>query len=67
MIDDQELDYLIARMQDLYRNAMSLKANNLSSKEYQIINEIVASISKEQSKMTGLRDGIEKSVQHFGR
>lgn len=67
MIDDQELDYLIAIMQDLYRNAMSLKANNLSSKEYQIINEIVASISKEQSKMTGLRDGIEKSVQHFGR
>ena len=34
MIDDQELDYLISRMQDLYRNAMSLKANNLSSKEY---------------------------------
>lgn len=67
MIDDQELDYLISRMQDLYRNAMALKGNNLSSKEYQIINEIVASISKEQSKMTSLRDGIERSVQHFGR
>lgn len=67
MIDDQELDYLISRMQTLHSNAMSLKGNNLSSKEYQIVNEIVASISKEQSKMTALRDGIEKSVQHFGR
>lgn len=67
IIDDQELDYLIVRMQTLHGNAMSLKGNNLSAKEYQIVNEIVASISKEQSKMTGLRDGIEKSVQHFGR
>lgn len=67
MIDDQELDYLISRMKDLHRNAMSLKGNNLSSKEYQIVNEIVASNSKEQSKMTSLRDGAERSVQYFGR
>ena len=64
---EQELDYLITRMQELYRNAMSLKGNNLSSKEYQIANEIVLSISNEQNKMIALRDGIEKSVQHFGR
>lgn len=67
VIDDQELDYLITRMQELYRNALSLKGNNLSSKEYQIANEIVLSISNEQNKMIALRDGIEKSVQHFGR
>lgn len=67
MIDDQELDYLITRMQTLYNNAMSLKGNNLSSKEYQIVNEIIASISNEQRKMTALKNGIEQSVQGFSR
>lgn len=67
MIDDQELDYLITRMQTLRNNAMSLKGNNLSPKEYQIVNDIIASISNERRKMITLRDGIEKSVQHFGR
>lgn len=67
MIDDQELDYLITRMQELYRTAMSLKGNNLSPKEYQIVNEIVSSISNEQRKMTILKNGIEQSVQGFSR
>ena len=67
MIDDQELDYLIARMQTLHSNAMSLKGNDLSSKEYQIVNDIIASISNERRKMTTLKNGIEQSVQGFSR
>ena len=67
MIDDQELDYLITRMQTLYNKAMSLKGNNLSSKEYQIVNEIIASISNEQRKMTIFRSDIEQSIQGFSR
>ena len=37
MIDDQELDYLIARMQILHSNAMSLKGNDLSSKNIKLL------------------------------
>lgn len=66
-VDDQELDYLITRMQKLYRTAMSLKGNNLSPKEYQIVNEIIASISNEQRKMTIFRSDIEQSIQGFSR
>ena len=66
-VDDQELDYLITRMQELYRTAMSLKGNNLSPKEYQIVNEIIASISNEQRKMTIFRSDIEQSIQGFSR
>ena len=67
MIDDQELDYLITRIQTLRNNAISLKENNLSPKEYQIVSEIVSSISNEQRKMTILKNGIEQSVQGFSR
>lgn len=66
-VDDRELDYLITRMQELYRTAMSLKGNNLSPKEYQIVNEIIASISNEQRKMTIFRSDIEQSIQGFSR
>lgn len=66
-VDDRELDYLITRMQELYRSAMSLKGNNLSPKEYQIVNEIIASISNEQRKMTIFRSDIEQSIQGFSR
>ena len=66
-VDDQELDYLITRMQELYRTAMSLKGNNLSPKEYQIVNEIIASISNERRKMTIFRSDIEQSIQGFSR
>lgn len=67
MIDDKELDLLISAMQKLGNTANSIKGNNLSSSEYQIVNEILASISSEKEKMINLRDGIEQSVQHFGR
>ncbi len=67
MIDDQELEYLIEKMQILHDDAMSLKGNNLSHKEYQIVNDIISSILKEQSKMTTLKNGIEQSVQGFSR
>jgi len=67
MIDDKELDLLISAMQKLGNTANSIKGNNLSPTEYQVVNEILASISSEKEKMMGLRDGIEQSVQRFGR
>ncbi len=54
-------------MQTLRNNAMSLKGTNLTPKEYLIVNEIVASISNEQRKMTALKNGIEQSLQGFSR
>lgn len=67
MIDDQELEYLIEKMQILHDDAMSLKGNNLSRKEYQIVSDIISSILKEQRKMTTLKNGIEQSIQGFSR
>lgn len=67
MIDDQELEYLIEKMRILHDDAMSLKGNNLSHKEYQIVNDIISSILNEQRKITTLKNGIEQSVQGFSR
>lgn len=66
-IDDQELDYLITRMQDLYRSARAIDTGGLTREEQQILAEIIAAISKQRNKMTILRDDMEKSVQAFGR
>lgn len=67
IIDDGELDYLISRMHDLYSSVMVLKENNLSNKDYEVINGIVKLISEEENKMISFRNDTKRDVHHFGR